>query len=151
MNTNKVKFGSFVPLCPSFLKTLKPAHNTEQPISQIFCNLLPVLHSFSTQCHRCLNCYDGFAVITFRFMIFIFSILSHWTKFHIYIFWFKVQALVGFEKTIKHLDDHLVEIGSKVILIYLKIVQFLWLDWKLVCFSNFLFFQFFVFWKEKLV
>ncbi|KAK1356886.1 DnaJ protein ERDJ3B [Heracleum sosnowskyi] len=26
-----------------------------------------------------------------------------------------VQALVGFEKTIKHLDDHLVEIGSKEI------------------------------------
>lgn len=25
-----------------------------------------------------------------------------------------MQALVGFEKTIKHLDDHLVDIGSKV-------------------------------------
>lgn len=37
---------------------------------------------------------------------------------------FKVQALVGFEKTIKHLDDHQVEIGSKVILFYLQIVEF---------------------------
>lgn len=26
----------------------------------------------------------------------------------------QVQALVGFEKTIKHLDDHLVDIGTKV-------------------------------------
>lgn len=28
-------------------------------------------------------------------------------------FFFQVQALVGFEKTIKHLDEHLVNIGSK--------------------------------------
>lgn len=26
----------------------------------------------------------------------------------------QVQALVGFEKTIKHLDDHLVDISTKV-------------------------------------
>jgi len=27
---------------------------------------------------------------------------------------FQLQSLVGFEKTIKHLDNHLVEIGTKV-------------------------------------
>lgn len=26
----------------------------------------------------------------------------------------QIQALVGFEKTIQHLDEHVVEIGSKV-------------------------------------
>lgn len=29
-------------------------------------------------------------------------------------YFLQVQALVGFEKTIKHLDEHLVDIGSKV-------------------------------------
>lgn len=27
---------------------------------------------------------------------------------------FQAQALVGFEKTVKHLDEHLVDIGTKV-------------------------------------
>lgn len=40
---------------------------------------------------------------------------------------FQVQALVGFEKRLKHLDDHLMEIGSKVCMktyLSLKVVNY---------------------------
>lgn len=40
---------------------------------------------------------------------------------HPVLVYIQVQALVGFEKTIKHLDDHLVDIGSKVDLLLNKV------------------------------
>lgn len=82
-------------------------------------------------------CFCGY-IIVFLFCDFVFesffntflqaSLFQRYKK--IYIFqlrtfsnWFgncylQVQALVGFEKTLKHLDEHLVNIGTKVSIIF---------------------------------
>lgn len=39
----------------------------------------------------------------------------------------QLQALVGFEKSLKHLDKHLVDVGSKVSVMYYSRVCLMWL------------------------
>lgn len=39
----------------------------------------------------------------------------------------QLQALVGFEKSLKHLDEHLVDIGSKVSVMYYSLACLTWL------------------------
>ena len=114
----------------------------------LFTLLSQMLHSFgcwtNDQCHSyvdylllwfCCFYFLSCSVMFIFSVIFILSMYSPWIDNHDCIYWFKVQALVGFEKTIKHLDDHLVEIGSKVDFIYLqrlKLISFFdfWLSGK---------------------
>lgn len=43
----------------------------------------------------------------------------------------QVQALVGYEKTIKHLDEHLVDISTKVSTVCSLMLLFIWLKWNI--------------------
>lgn len=58
-----------------------------------------------------------FACFLFFFFILFFQsfmFFNFWVISNKFLDFFQLQALVGFEKTIKHLDEHLVEIGTKV-------------------------------------